>query len=69
MYPQLTFPQLLRLSAQPENRFFNSICPLVFDQRAFFCLFCRLTGRIRKVKGIRCKVEGKTNNLVVLWEI
>lgn len=39
MYRQQVFPLLLRLSAQPENRFLNSICPLVFDQRAFFLHF------------------------------
>ena len=64
MYHQQTFPLLFLLFAQPEDSSFSSICPLVFNQRAFFCFFIRLAGRIKKVKGIRCKVEGKTNNLV-----
>jgi hypothetical protein len=36
MYRQQAFPLSHRLSAQPEDLLFSSICPLVFDQRAFF---------------------------------
>ena len=36
MYHQQTFPLLFLLFAQPEDSSFSSICPLVFNQRAFF---------------------------------
>ena len=39
MYPQQTYLLLLLLFAQPEDSSFSSICPLVFDQWAFFLLF------------------------------